>query len=217
MPKMVHFGEFFNTWSLRSNSVTRQVSFNRTKIGGKCQKLKNSDETFGVIFKQCAYPSGFIVGRIQRSVLRRMAAALATQGSLETRCLPWEYRSAKMIYLAKWMSISRPVGSLPCIFPTNLTNGRNAWLSPSSWPALSSWIERRSRIPRSSRPPIEEPRENRDTSAGAAIWSSSKSRKSSVWLWYFISGHRSLHELHCNPIIQLIMPPRVGTGCPNKF
>ena len=39
MPKMVHFGEFLKTWSLRSNSVTRQVSFNRTKIGGKCQKF----------------------------------------------------------------------------------------------------------------------------------------------------------------------------------
>ena len=35
---MVHyFGEFLKTWSLRSNSVTRQFSFNRTKIGGKCQ------------------------------------------------------------------------------------------------------------------------------------------------------------------------------------
>ena len=29
---MVHFGEFLKTWSLRSNSVTRQVSFNRTNI-----------------------------------------------------------------------------------------------------------------------------------------------------------------------------------------
>ena len=47
---MVHFGEFLKTWSLRSNSVTRQVSFNRTKIGGKCQ---TSNATFWVIFKQC--------------------------------------------------------------------------------------------------------------------------------------------------------------------
>ena len=35
--KMVHFGEFLKICSLRSNSVTRQVTFNRTKIGGKCQ------------------------------------------------------------------------------------------------------------------------------------------------------------------------------------
>ena len=48
---MVHFGEFLKTWSLRSNSVTRQINFNRTKIGGKCQ---NSNATFWVIFKHCA-------------------------------------------------------------------------------------------------------------------------------------------------------------------
>ena len=49
MPKMVHFGEFLKTCSLRSNSVTRQVNFNMTKISGKCQ---NSNATFSVIFKQ---------------------------------------------------------------------------------------------------------------------------------------------------------------------
>ena len=37
---MVHFGEFLKTWSLRSNSVTRQVSFNRTTLGGKCQNSR---------------------------------------------------------------------------------------------------------------------------------------------------------------------------------
>ena len=37
---MVHFGEFLKTWSLLSNRVTRQVSFNRTKIGEKCQYSK---------------------------------------------------------------------------------------------------------------------------------------------------------------------------------
>ena len=50
MPKIVHFGEFLKIWSLRSNSVTRHVTFNRTKIGGKRQ---NSNATFLVIFKQC--------------------------------------------------------------------------------------------------------------------------------------------------------------------
>ena len=48
---MVHFDEFLKTCSLRSNSVTRQFSFNGTKIGGKSKK--NSNATFGVIFKQC--------------------------------------------------------------------------------------------------------------------------------------------------------------------
>ena len=32
MPKMVHFGEFLKTWSLRSNSVTRQVSLIGQKL-----------------------------------------------------------------------------------------------------------------------------------------------------------------------------------------
>ena len=54
---MVQFGEFLKTWSLRSNSVTRKVSFYRTKIGGKCQ---NSNATFWVIFKQCDFAMTYI-------------------------------------------------------------------------------------------------------------------------------------------------------------
>jgi len=54
MPKIVYFGEFLKTWSLRSNSVTGQVNFNRTKIGEKFQNAKNSNATFWVIFEQCA-------------------------------------------------------------------------------------------------------------------------------------------------------------------
>ena len=50
--------EFLKTWSLRSNSVTRQVSFNRTKIGRKCQNSKYSNATFWVIFKQCDLADG---------------------------------------------------------------------------------------------------------------------------------------------------------------
>ena len=38
--KMVQFGEFLKTYSLRSNRVTRQVSFNGSTIGGKCQNWK---------------------------------------------------------------------------------------------------------------------------------------------------------------------------------
>ena len=34
------FGEFLKTWSLQSNSATGQVTFKRTKIGGKCQHWK---------------------------------------------------------------------------------------------------------------------------------------------------------------------------------
>ena len=39
MPKMVHFGDYLKTWTLLSNSVTRQVSFKRTKISGKCHLM----------------------------------------------------------------------------------------------------------------------------------------------------------------------------------
>ena len=46
-PKMVHFGEFLKTWSLRSNSVTRHVNFKQTKIGGKCQNWKTQMRHFG--------------------------------------------------------------------------------------------------------------------------------------------------------------------------
>ena len=48
---MVRFGEFLKTWSLRSNSVTRQVNFNRTKIGRKCQNGKTKWDIW-VIFKE---------------------------------------------------------------------------------------------------------------------------------------------------------------------
>ena len=35
-----NFGEFLKNWSFGSNSATRQVNFNRTKIGRKCQNWK---------------------------------------------------------------------------------------------------------------------------------------------------------------------------------
>ena len=47
MPKMAHFGEFLKIWSLWSNSVTRQVNFNWTKIGGKCPNSKTQMRLFG--------------------------------------------------------------------------------------------------------------------------------------------------------------------------
>ena len=37
---------FLKTWNLRSNSVTKQVTFNRTKIAGKCQNSKNQKRHF---------------------------------------------------------------------------------------------------------------------------------------------------------------------------
>ena len=51
--KNSQFSEFLKTRSLRSNSVTRQVNFNKTKICGKCQR---SNATSLLIFKHCAKP-----------------------------------------------------------------------------------------------------------------------------------------------------------------
>ena len=46
------FWRVLKTWILWSNSVTKQVTSNRSKIGGKYQNPKNSNVTFVVIFKQ---------------------------------------------------------------------------------------------------------------------------------------------------------------------
>ena len=53
--KIGQFGEFLETWSLRSNSVTRQVNFNRTKIGGKCQNSKIQMLHFGWFSNNVTY------------------------------------------------------------------------------------------------------------------------------------------------------------------
>ena len=40
LKKNGQFGKFLKIWSLRSNSVARQVNSYRTKIDGKCQNWK---------------------------------------------------------------------------------------------------------------------------------------------------------------------------------
>ena len=47
MPKRVNFGEFLKTRSLRSNSVTKQVNFDRTKIAGNAIIEKFKMRLFG--------------------------------------------------------------------------------------------------------------------------------------------------------------------------
>ena len=57
------FGEFLENWSLRSNSVTRQVNFNQTKIGEKCQCLKIQMRHFGwfsnTVYKYQVFPKNW--------------------------------------------------------------------------------------------------------------------------------------------------------------
>ena len=44
---------FWRVFCLQSNSVTRQVTLKRTKIGRKCQNWKIKNATFYGIFKHC--------------------------------------------------------------------------------------------------------------------------------------------------------------------
>ena len=54
MPKNSPIWRVFEKLSLRSNSVTRQVTFNKTKSGGKCQNWKIRMRHFLLFFKHCA-------------------------------------------------------------------------------------------------------------------------------------------------------------------
>ena len=67
---MVHFGEFLKTWSLRPNSVTRQVTLNRTKIGRKCQNCKTLMRHFWRFFNgQNIYFGNSVVMKMVNHVL----------------------------------------------------------------------------------------------------------------------------------------------------
>ena len=54
MPKIGQFGEFLKNWSLQSNSVTRQVNFDRTKISENANVKKLKCDIFDN-FKQCEH------------------------------------------------------------------------------------------------------------------------------------------------------------------
>ena len=57
--KMVNFGEFLKSWSLRSRSVTRQVTFNRTKIVENSQNSKNSKcDIFSILARKFIHNYG---------------------------------------------------------------------------------------------------------------------------------------------------------------
>ena len=91
--KMVHFGEFLKTWSLQSNSVTRQVSFNRTKIVEKCH---NSKATFWVDKSSLKKPKMVNFGKVLKtwslqsnSVTRQVTLNRTKIGG---KCQNWKYQ-----------------------------------------------------------------------------------------------------------------------------
>ena len=82
------FWRFLETWSLQSNSVTRQVSFNVTIIDGKMPDLKNSSATFWVIFKQCDYDKSPFLYKIQPNLFFRNEITLIHN-------FPWFFKIQK--------------------------------------------------------------------------------------------------------------------------
>ena len=76
---------------MRLNSVTRQVNFNQTKNGGKCQNWKNSNETFWVVFTQC----GILLTCIETHIaLQKLTTTNVTQVS---HCCRLKLMSGMMI------------------------------------------------------------------------------------------------------------------------
>ena len=59
MPKIVNFGEFFKTLNLRSNSVTRQVTFSNVENAKiekfKCDTLRNKNSMFARLHRKIPF------------------------------------------------------------------------------------------------------------------------------------------------------------------
>ena len=107
----------FEAWSFRLNSVTRQVNFNRTKIGGKCQ---NWNATFLVIFKHCVKVSPVERNKIVRIqsletdklgfVKHLFYRSSSTCGALE------KFMKGDLHFAQKLMSRSQQLANLETIF-----------------------------------------------------------------------------------------------------
>ena len=69
---MVHFGYFLKKWSLMSNSVTRQVNLNRTKISGKFQNWKVQMWHFRWFSNKVKYENQEIKGRQSSDLLNKV-------------------------------------------------------------------------------------------------------------------------------------------------
>ena len=86
-----------NCWknlSLRSNSFTRQVIFNRQKIDGKCQ---NSNAIFQVIFKHCVFLfRNCFEGRLFLIILQH-CDAMCVESSEQTRLMLVHQNSSSLL------------------------------------------------------------------------------------------------------------------------
>ena len=85
------FQRVFENPILWSNSVTRQVNFKKTKIGGKCQNWKRTNATFWIIFKHCGVvqANGFQVLFLQISSKSLNPLSGGGGGSSTSWCSSW--------------------------------------------------------------------------------------------------------------------------------
>ena len=85
------FQRVFENLILWSNSVTRQVNFKKTKIGGKCQNWKRTNATFWIIFKHCGVvqANGFQVLFLQISSKSLNPLSGGGGGSSTSWCSSW--------------------------------------------------------------------------------------------------------------------------------
>ena len=105
---MVHFGEFLQTCSLRSNSVTRQVSFNRTKIGEKFD-ISGDFQTLCLNLP---------------AILRRSIRLLSNSKS-RPKCGPKLWHKGQQMHLGGSHSLRRPMHQ-GC--QTRLRSSTRSWL-----------------------------------------------------------------------------------------
>ena len=98
MPKTVHL----KNWSLWSNGVTRQVNFNETKIGGKCQAWKSKMRHFWW-FSNTVRRKTLLVDRSEFSILNIRPYCwckdipLRTSAWMSNAHVGWNTRSEKKV------------------------------------------------------------------------------------------------------------------------
>ena len=91
-----YFGEFFKTLSLRSNSVTRHVTFNRTKIGGNA-KIQNFKCDILSDFQTLCCCKGYF----QPKALKEMHAKWSLN-LLEKQDWHFQFTSATLLEQIEW-------------------------------------------------------------------------------------------------------------------
>ena len=117
LPKMVNFGDFWKTRSLRSNSVTRQINFNQTKISRKCHNSKIEMRLFWWFSNTVRWGENFVknsqkwncemifVKNSQNETAKRFSSKIRKKGIAKR--LPWK--------IVAWPLFCPSILTLSCI------------------------------------------------------------------------------------------------------